>query len=352
MKKCKEYDMLDKQIKAYCGAGCRSLFFRNVLVPDWWRKEMCEDGSLTFSMAYVVAQHLGVSLMPLVNGGDVTIDGGMSAIAYKKRCDDDEEAVDRTSAFMRQLAISTLSGIGEQKDIPCKPEEMRGALLRDYKEVDFLNLLDFCWSLNIPVLSISSQMPHSAHWHRPQAAVFKDKGKYCIFILEKSPFNAKPLFLLAHELGHIASGHLDDCDGCHIDDNVAFGNAKECEKEANDFALKLLGGDYEFEICPSSYPKDIADWAIATGKAHNVNPGHLILRDAFVKADGKDKETMKRVNATSTAALKILNQADETAPERLILIRELANILEDDFNDETYEFIARGTGLMLEDAGK
>ena len=200
MKKCKEYDMLDKQIKAYCGAGCRSLFFRNVLVPDWWRKEMCEDGSLTFSMAYVVAQHLGVSLMPLVNGGDVTIDGGMSAIAYKKRCDDDEEAVDRTSAFMRQLAISTLSGIGEQKDIPCKPEEMRGALLRDYKEVDFLNLLDFCWSLNIPVLSISSQMPHSAHWHRPQAAVFKDKGKYCIFILEKSPFNAKPLFLLVFGL--------------------------------------------------------------------------------------------------------------------------------------------------------
>lgn len=351
MEKCKEFEMLDMQLKAYCGHGTGSLFFRHTLAPEWWSKEMAGDSSLTFSMAYVVAQRLGVPLMPLVKGGDVIPDEITPRMAYKKRIRDDESSVDRTSAFLFQLAKAILSGIDSQKASQRTAEEMRRELLQEYREVDFRNLLDYCWSLGIPVLSMSKHIPNSgAHWHRPQAAVFKHDGKYCIFILEKSTFNAKPLFLLAHELGHITLGHLDG-DSCHLDDKVEFGEAEDHEGEANTFALKLLSGDYDFEPCPLSYSKSIADWAIATGKAHNVNPGHLILRDVFAKSRGQDQATRKRMNAIGTAALKLINQTNDTAPQRLILIKEYENLLEEKYKDETYEYITRGTGLMLDETG-
>ena len=351
MDKCKEFEMLDTQLKAYCGHGTGSLFFRHTLAPEWWSKEMAGDSSLTFSMAYVVAQRLGVPLMPLVEGGDVTPDEMTPCMAYKKRSKDNESALDRTGAFLFQLAKTTLCGIDKQDDMPCTPEKMRDKLLDGYRKVDFQSLLDYCWSLGIPVLSISKHIPNSgSHWHRPQAAVFKHDGKYCIFILEKSQFNAKPLFLLAHELGHIVAGHLNG-DGCHLDDKVEFGEAEDHEGEANAFALKLLSGDYCFEPCRQSYSKGIADWAIATGREHNVNPGHLILRDVFAKSQGRDKATKKRTNAIGTAALKLINQTDDTDPQRLVLIKEYENLQEDNYKDEAYEYITRGTGLILDETG-
>ena len=351
MTKCKEFEMLERQLKAYCGSGIGSNFFRRSLAPGWWSSEMSANRSLTLSLAYAIAQRLGVPLMPLINGGEVAPDEMTPCMAYKKRSRDDKSALDRTGAFLFQLAKTTLCGIDKQDDMPCTPEEMRDKLLEGYRKVDFQSLLDYCWSLGIPVLSISKHIPNSgSHWHRPQAAVFKHDGKYCIFILEKSQFNAKPLFLLAHELGHIVAGHLD-VDGCHLDEKVEFGEVEDHEGDANAFALKLLCGGYNFEPCPFSYPKSIADWAIATGKEHNVNPGHLILRDVYAKSCGRDKTTQKRTNIIGTAALKLINQTDDTDPQRLVLIKEYENLQEDNYKDEAYEYITRGTGLILDETG-
>jgi hypothetical protein len=352
MNRCKEFETLDSQLKAYCGSGTGSAFFKRNLAPGWWSGEMSGNRSLTLSLAYVVAQRLGVSLLPLINGGELAPDE-MTGMAYKKRNTDDEGTVDRTSAFLYQLAKATLTGIEKPDDVPRTPEEMRSRILRDYREVDFRSLLDYCWNLGVPVLSMSGHIPRSGtHWHRPQAAVFKHAGKYCIFILEKSSFNAKPLFLLAHELGHIASGHLDGDGCCHLDDKVELGKGEELECEANTFALKLLSGCYDFEPCPKSYPKGIADWAIATGKRHNVNPGHLVLRDAFTKSLGRDQATRRRMIAVGMSALKLINQAKETEPQRQILVKEYENLKEDNYNDETYEYITSGTGLMLDETGE
>ena len=352
MTKCLEFQNLERQLKAYCGSGANSTFFKHNLAPSWWSSEMSASTSLTLSLAYAVAQRLGVSLMSLINGGDLVQDEMTPCMAYKKRSKDNESTLSHTGTFLFQLTKATLAGIDKQGDVPSTPEEMRGKLLEKYKEVDFRSLLDYCWSLGIPVLSISENVPHTrSHWHRPQAAVFKHDGKYCIFILEKSPFNAKPLFLLAHELGHIGFRHLDG-DGCHLDDKVEFGEAEDYEAKANEFALKLLAGDYGFEPCPMSCPKYIADWAIAIGKEHNINPGHLILRDAFAKSQGRDKATKKRVNATGTMALKLINQAEETKPQRQILVKEYENLLEDHYKDEIYEYITSATGLMLDDTGE
>ena len=43
MKECKEFEIFNTQLAAYCGKGVRSDFFKQVLAPSWWEKSMEDE---------------------------------------------------------------------------------------------------------------------------------------------------------------------------------------------------------------------------------------------------------------------------------------------------------------------
>ena len=65
-----------------------------------------------------------------------------------------------------------------------------------------------------------------------------------IVLCRNSRSSAWLLFILAHELAHIALGHIDD-DGMLIDENVKRNIQDTEETEANRFAEEVLSGDAE-----------------------------------------------------------------------------------------------------------
>ena len=60
-----------------------------------------------------------------------------------------------------------------------------------------------------------------------------------------------PLFILAHELGHIALGHIEE-DGVLIDESMDHNVQDQEEADANAFAIELLTGDKDLGTSETS----------------------------------------------------------------------------------------------------
>ena len=336
MKSCKEYIIFNNQLKKYCGVGVRSHFFSQVLAPSWWNVSMEQDRQLTMSMVLAVSKRLGISFKSLWLDTDDVFRFSELQVAYKMRSGDCGKTLSATTAFLANLAYDVLSGIDTQTSLPSDPLEIRTAILRKAAVIDLYSLLDYCWSLGIPVLCVTSHLPKGPHWHHPEALVFQHQGKYCIFLTANWQFQAKYLFPLAHELGHILCKHLQD-ESCHADDKIEEKMEDVKEMEANEMALRILNGDFAFSPCCYAAPRYIAEWAVNTGKAHDIDPGHLVLRNSYYNNN----------YANGSNALKIINQNNGNQPLSLIKSKIFKNLKDTNYSDERFENIVKGVSLTL-----
>ncbi len=97
-----------------------------------------------------------------------------------------------------------------------------------------------------------------------------------------SKYPAQIAFYLAHEIAHVASGHLSretaivDLESAQL----AIGGADEEENEADRFALELLTGRPEPRVLPASSAYNapgLADAVLHSGRALKIEPGTLAL---------------------------------------------------------------------------
>jgi hypothetical protein len=149
--------------------------------------------------------------------------------------------------------------------------------------VRFSNLIDYSWSLSIPVIQLLS-CPSA---RRPDGFCARIKGRPVIILCKKSASPAWLLCILAHELAHIALGHIDD-DGALIDENVKHNVQDEEETAANAFAVELLTGNAENRFHTSgSWPNatPLADAAKPIAKEMRIDPGHIVLNYAHTMGD-------------------------------------------------------------------
>jgi Zn-dependent peptidase ImmA (M78 family) len=84
-----------------------------------------------------------------------------------------------------------------------------------------------------------------------QAITVRLGNQYVILIGRDSRFPAWIAFILAHELGHIVRGHIDDSAALlEMDDPLQVPERDNEELQADAFALALLTGDEEPKIIP------------------------------------------------------------------------------------------------------
>jgi hypothetical protein len=176
----------------------------------------------------------------------------------------------------------------------------RGALW-----VGLPELLDYCWSIGIPVVFLA-RFPNGAK--KMQGLSAMHQGRPVIVLSRKAAHAAWLLFVLAHELGHIACGHLSE-DGVLLDQDVDKNERDVEEDQANAFAIELLTGEPEFRVFTSGrWPnaKDLARIARQLGTKHRIDPGHVVLKYAHTMGSG--------FWPVANAALKLLeSKADAPA---------------------------------------
>jgi hypothetical protein len=169
--------------------------------------------------------------------------------------------------------------------------------------IDFEELLDYAWRSGIPVL----YLPELPTGGRKMEGMVTFVGDRPVIVLTKKDDHPDwMLFILAHELGHLANRHLTEVDGQAIVDEAVNKDdaiADLQEREANGYALQLLTAKQnglQINGTVRSAP-NLARTAISYGRANSISPGHVILN-----AVSNTRINGQQLFALGRAALKLL----------------------------------------------
>ena len=262
-------------------AGLTRKYVRETALPGWWDDEVASTPAGYAQGLLLLSRHLGLDIRSLQNDSSPVRLRDFGLCKYKKRdgVGEDELAMCRMMATRAgQLAAEAMST--PYKGIPTSASEIRQTVLDTGAcWVGLSELLDFCWSAGIPVLHLD-HFPKNAK--RPDGFVARVDGRPVVVLCVRKKQPAWLLFILAHELGHAALGHISE-DGSIMDYEVDEESQDAEEMEANTFAIELLTGSPTCRLrAADRWPnaQGLAEEAKRIGRRQMIDPGHVVLNYA------------------------------------------------------------------------
>lgn len=282
-------------------------------VPEWWVDEAAADEGGFLELQIVLARRLNVALESL------------QAVAPAP------EFKDATRRFKTvhpqnstQLAVAAGVGHGLAHVLAdaCRTEpsgtrfsatDLRARILVNSPSVTLETLCRWLWGEGIPVL-------HVAAWpnqlRRPDAMCVRVGNRPVVLVVRKEAAPARLAYLVAHEVGHIMSGHLQaDNNAVLVDDTLpvdeqGFANDDD-EKVADAYAMEVLGGSSLQTACnslgrPVSEVK-LAVAALRACKGTRLDAGQVILGWARLTKDWKLAAMSMKYLMTSGPAPTVVN---------------------------------------------
>lgn len=250
--------------------------FAKRLLPDWWDDSMAATPSAFLQAQLIIASGMNFELGSMRDpAAEIQFKAAPRKFKMNKAVDADGIQLSAEFATgMAKLAIQAM----EKQYLPPGPDAaaIRNALLQKHACVDLQALIDFCNTCGIPVLHIG-ELPGK----KMDAVAVRQHGRSAI-VLTKNASAPYLLFHLAHEIGHIALGHLGDNDGSLIDAKIDSRQVDCDEQAADKFAVQLLNGAEVRYSTSKSYVSAarIASAATSYGQSNRIDAGHIILNYA------------------------------------------------------------------------
>lgn len=311
------------------------------LMPAWWDGTATNSTAATWEFVLMVSRRLGLDAVALA-GGEVRRLSEVSAPRFKHTARVSSDDLGPASLIASALAKAIVAATPPKPAIGrLTPTRVREAVFTsDAPRMDFDALLDFAWQRGIPVIPL----PHLPNGVKKMDAVALRVGERpAIVIARRNESKAWLSFILAHELGHILLGHVPENGSIvegSIHDTAAFEAESQLdvqEREANDFAHAVLGGDAADAVVlqwdPRASEMDLVDSALAAARVLRTAPGQLILRYAFL--------TRRWVQALM--ALRFM--ADDVDAQGTLVNRLGQEIDTTRIGDDLQDFVEKVTGV-------
>ncbi len=312
------------------------------LLPEWWLPEMEDAVDGVTELCLLISRRLDVDFVALTQGLIARKDV-KAPVAYKHASGTDVGTLQAATCIATALSQAVLAALPPTRsELPTSPSVL-AALCKDIGGgmVSLASMVEACWQLGVPVIPLPN-LPVGVR--KMDGAVVKVGNRVAIVISKKKSSRAWLGFILAHEIGHLASGHLDGS-GSIIDVSLqeqatyeTESSADGQEREADEFALSLLGGQL-VEATVSKWPThtapvNLAVYAKQSAVACGVEPGHLVLRFAF-----KTKHWAE--------AMIALNYLQEDGNAEQVMRQGLIRHLDlDRVADDMKDFITQVTGIQ------
>jgi len=303
---------------------------RKYILPDWWDDRIAANPAGFAEGISHISRHLGLELASLRDPTREIAYRDTGVCKFKKSKGTTESQLLLTRSLSTRVAHLVSAATTE----PCAPlpktaAQARAEILGQGQPwVNLSNLVDYCWSLGVPVVHLTSFLSS----RQPDGLAVKVSGRPVVVLCKKAKAPAWLLFVLAHELGHIVLGHIPD-NGSLIDDDVDTNERDEEEVAANAFAIELLTGNKEARFhAGGRWPNAnmLAKQAKEIGRALKIDPGHLILNYADNMGGG--------FFPVATAALSKLDSTEAM----VIVRRKLAEHLDwSRLPEDSSEFLMR-----------
>ena len=284
------------------------------LMPDWWDDEAAMHEGGLLELQILLARRLNVSL--------VSLQSQKPQPAFRSTTQRFKTVHPEGSS---QLAVAASIGHGLAQLLasscastslrqPLTADMLRKELLKNHQAVTLYTLCEWLWSAGIPVV-------HVMRWpeglRRPDAMCVRANGRPVIMIVRKESALAKLAYLIAHEAGHIMSGHLSsDENAVLVDDTLPVDSQQsfldQDEKQADAYAMKLLGGDALVAssrklVGPTYSEMGLAAAALAESQEYKLDAGQVILNWARLTQDWKLANLALRFLKTTEVAPIVIN---------------------------------------------
>ncbi len=324
-------DSLKSLFKRLRDAHLDMSYVRDVLLPEWWNDEVASTESGLYEAMSHIATRLGISIGEL--RGPKPPDLALTtAVRYKLTKGTAQADVSTATWLALQVARTAVIG-ARRPDVPLPTAgALRARLLTpDHVGVGFVPLLDWCWSAGIVALHVP-RFPKRVR--KPQAFTAVVQEIPVIILCGQWHRPAWLLFHLAHELGHLALGHIKDGEVL-VDDEIDTKSTEAQEVMANAYALQLLTGDPKWKATSKNWPTAVAlaGAAIVYGRYAQIDPGHVVLNFAR----NMSRREQKNFHLVANSALEKV----EGSVDALEILRERArkNLTLENVSESARDFV-------------
>ncbi len=314
--------------------GFNKKYIREYGLPNWWDDELNDKPFAVLEGAGYIADNFNIDLKSLLVPEEEVKFNPLPHTKFKQHNSKNKEHphVAQTLASRVAEVISYGTNI-EYNNLPNNAQTIREEILSNHKTVNLESLLDYCWSKGIAVGYVNN-FPKKI---KKFVGMIQWQEDYPIIILSaNNTHRAKFTFDLAHELGHLALGHLRE--GILIDESLEFNSNNDEEKQANQFAVHLLLDKYDNYLGNNKFKnaENLTQYVIkfVIPKLPNIEPDAIILNYGWHN---------KNCFGLAMAALKILKVSTDG---QTLINNYLADQLDwDRFSDENYEYLERALGV-------
>jgi len=310
------------------------------LLPSWWDDQIASSPDGMWELVLGIAKSLSLDAVAL-SKGELFPRGAVANISYKRNALVNPQDFQASTLIASSISNAIISSIkvpyqALPKNVWELSEEIRAI---GKGSIDFDALLNYCWRKGVPVIALSN-LPFGLK--KMDGAALKVGDRPVIILAKKNNSKSWLSFILAHELGHIALGHLENNSSIvdiALQQESTFDSdntGDSMELEADKFALNILGGPLAQETQERWGDFDsaitLATNARAAANLLGCSAGHLILRYAF--------RTKRWPEAAS--ALKFLREDFDAQKE---IVKSMASgITFDDLSNDVQDLIFRITG--------
>jgi len=267
--------------------GFKKAYLKKFVLPDWWDDADALDNASFYSAILSISRRLGIDSDSLMDPSSAIIFNGSQAKFLKRQGTADSD-LQTASVIAQSVARIALLGTPPQKgDIARQPEVLRSELMAGRRRsIDFRLLADYCWQMGVPVLHVT-EFP--ANIKKMVGLALESDGRFAIVLTSNRQHGAWQVFPLAHEIGHIACGHLSSREMILDREQDMQDMEVPHEREANEYAMKLLTGRTQlWSRRPSfKFPSELADYATASAREYGIDPGVIVLQYGYESKDWK-----------------------------------------------------------------
>lgn len=250
------------------------------LTPYWWEDSLAPSAGASQQAILSMAKYLNLDIKSVLDSqAELRFKDVASCYrkAGNKAINDLSVATGLVYSASRTVEKMVLKSFTKFSDASV----IRSQILESGKShICLISLVEYCWKQGVPVVFIPD-LPASK---KMDAVVQNVHDRPVITITKKHKHESMLLFLLAHEMGHVFCGHLENGQAI-IDESVGENEEiDQQELEANDFALSLLTGRSDTRFHSNGVRltgERLAQEVEMKGKELKIDPGHIALNWAF-----------------------------------------------------------------------
>jgi hypothetical protein len=282
----------------------------NAAWPEWWSEAADASPSAQAELRFSLARNLGLDPLTVLDEQTPQFVWDDSA-KYKNFKGDEERDKPAITAFGKSVTRMLVKSVEQAMPLEgISAAELRGLILKKNQYVGLVELLATMWGVGVPVLHLRV-FPLAAKRMSAMVASFKDQ--YSILLAKDSIYPASIAFYLAHEIGHIACGHVKAGSALLDMEEEDAPHEKDLEEiEADRYALALLTGDPDFGIQKQGdghSAQELANQALALGPQTRIEPGTIALCYGYATGEwAVVQNAMKHIYTNAAPAWEAVNR--------------------------------------------